>query len=160
MVHRIFLWLVSHVLHPKNGGFSRIDNVEIHLVYILLNKIQINWENYFVSQMFSIKDCNKLMSLCYISMISKILNYFNIGIPNILYNSPSMAPNTLWPTWGTFVMKTIGCNTSVWARMVGKYIILMTLLSLVIKLLRHMWLMINLLVLLMVFLKVIGLCKM
>lgn len=47
-VPRTLLWLVSHVLHPKNGGFSRFDFAEIHLVYILLNKIKINWEHYFV----------------------------------------------------------------------------------------------------------------
>ena len=39
MVPRILLWLVSHVLRPKNGGFSRIDFAKIHLVYILLNNI-------------------------------------------------------------------------------------------------------------------------
>lgn len=41
MVPRILLWLISHVLHPKNDGFSQIDYVEIHLVYILLNKTKI-----------------------------------------------------------------------------------------------------------------------
>ncbi|XP_050878980.1 uncharacterized protein LOC127082789 [Lathyrus oleraceus] len=43
MVPRILLWVVSHILLPKNGGFSRINNVEIHLVYILLHKVKINW---------------------------------------------------------------------------------------------------------------------
>lgn len=41
MVPRILLWMVSHVLHPKNDGFSRIDNSEIHLVYIFFKEIQI-----------------------------------------------------------------------------------------------------------------------
>lgn len=59
MVPLILLLLVSHMLRQKNGGYSRIYNAQIHLVYILLNKIQINWANYFVSQMFSIKECNK-----------------------------------------------------------------------------------------------------
>lgn len=43
MVPRVFLKLVSHVLCPKNGGYSRIDNAEIHLIYIILNRIRINW---------------------------------------------------------------------------------------------------------------------
>lgn len=91
MVPTILLWFVSHVLNPKTGGFPRIDNAEVHLVYILLNKIRINWANYFVSQMFSIKDCNKGNSFCYVSMIVKILNYFNIWMPNLQYKSLSMA---------------------------------------------------------------------
>lgn len=85
MVPRILLWLVSHVLCPKNGGFSRIDFAEIHLVYILLNKIKINWAYYLVSHTFTIKECNKGMSFFYVSMITKILNYFNIGMPNLAY---------------------------------------------------------------------------
>lgn len=83
MVPRIFLWLVSHILRLKNDGFSRIDFVEIHLVYILLSKIKINWAHYFISRMFSIKECNKGTSFFYVSMIVKILNYFNIGMPNL-----------------------------------------------------------------------------
>lgn len=91
MVPRILLWLVSHGLHPKNGRFSKIDFAEIHLVYILLNKIKINWAHYFVSHMFAIKECNKGTSLCYVSVIAKILNYFNIGMPNLTYRSPDQA---------------------------------------------------------------------
>lgn len=49
IVPRILLWVVSHMLRPKNGGFSRINNVKIHLVYDLLNKININWANHHVS---------------------------------------------------------------------------------------------------------------
>jgi hypothetical protein len=63
MVPRILLWVVSHILWPKNGGFSRTDNVEIHLVYIMLHKVKINWPHYFVSHMFSIKKCNSGTSL-------------------------------------------------------------------------------------------------
>lgn len=59
MVPRILPWLVSHVLRPKNGGFSRIDFAKIHMVYILLNKIKINLAHYFVSQMFAIKEFTK-----------------------------------------------------------------------------------------------------
>lgn len=78
MVPRTLLWLVSHVLRPKNGGFSRIDFAEIHLVYIMLNKIKINWPHYLVSRMFAIKECNKGTSFFYVSMITKFRSYFNI----------------------------------------------------------------------------------
>lgn len=91
MVPRILLWLVSHVLHPKNGGFSRIDYSEVHLIYILLNKVKINWPHYIVSRMFSINKCNKGTSFSYVSMISKILKIFNIGLPNLSYKSPRSA---------------------------------------------------------------------
>lgn len=91
MVSRILLWLVSHVLRPKNGRFSRIDFAKIHMVYILLNKIKINWPHYLVSCMFSIKECSKGTSFCYVSMITKIMNYFNIGMPNLTYKSPRYA---------------------------------------------------------------------
>lgn len=88
MVPRILLWFVSHVPRPKNGGFSIIDFTKIHLLYILLNKDKIKCPHYSVSQMFAIKKCNKGTFFCYVSMITKILNYFNTDIPNITYKSP------------------------------------------------------------------------
>lgn len=51
MVPRILWWLVSHVLYPRNGGFSRIDSSKVHLIYIFLNKVKINWPHYIVSRM-------------------------------------------------------------------------------------------------------------
>lgn len=100
---------------------------------------------------------------CYFSMISKISNYFNIGMPNLHYKSSSMDQEfsqRILTNMGYFWDEAVGCIISVWARMVGKYINLMILLILLMQLLINMWLMINLLVLLMVFLKVIRLCKM
>ncbi|CAL5200015.1 unnamed protein product [Lathyrus oleraceus] len=65
----------------------QVDFAEIHLVYILLYKIKINWPHYFVSRMFAIKECNKGTSFGYVSMIIKILNYFEIAMPNLTYKS-------------------------------------------------------------------------
>lgn len=87
MVPRILLWLVPYVLRPKNGEFSRIDYSEVHLVYILLNKVKINWPHYIVSRMFAINKCNKGTSFIYVYMISKILKFFNIGLPSLSYKS-------------------------------------------------------------------------
>lgn len=106
---RFLLWLVSPVLRPKNGGFSRIDFAEIYLVYILLNKIKIKikWLHYFVSRMFAIKECNKGTYFCYVSMITKILNYFNIGMTILTCKSPGLAQEfsqhtlTTWNILGT-----------------------------------------------------------
>lgn len=88
MVPRILLWLVSHVLRLKNEIFSRIDYAEIHLVYILLDKVKLNWPYYFVSRMFSINKCNKGTLFRYVPMITKILKIFNIGMQNLSYKSP------------------------------------------------------------------------
>lgn len=38
--------------------------------------------------MFATKECNKGTSFLYVSMITKILNYFNIGMSNLIYKSP------------------------------------------------------------------------
>lgn len=41
-VHHILHWLVSHVLHLKKGRNSRVDQVNVHIVYILFYRIHIN----------------------------------------------------------------------------------------------------------------------
>lgn len=40
--------------------------------------------------MFAIKKCNKGTSFCYVSMITKIPNYFNIDMLNLAYKSPGL----------------------------------------------------------------------
>lgn len=87
----ILQWIITHVLHPRKGGHSRIDQTEVHLRYILQSKVKINWPNYFVARMFNVRDCNSGSSLCYASMITRILKHFRIGVPNLLCTSPSHA---------------------------------------------------------------------
>lgn len=53
--------------------------------------MKINWPYYIVTRMFSIKDYNKGYSLCYASMITKILKCFCIGVFNLLDISSGMA---------------------------------------------------------------------
>ncbi|CAI8614239.1 unnamed protein product [Vicia faba] len=86
---RIMHWIVSHILRPKNGGFSRVDVPEVHLVYLLLNKIKINWPYYIVYNIFRIHDCNRGTAFPYASMIAKIINSFDIDLPNLAYISPT-----------------------------------------------------------------------
>lgn len=88
---RIFHWIITHVLRPRIWGHSRIGQAEVHLVYILQSKFKINWPNYFMSRMFAVRDCNKGSSLCYISLIAKILKDFHIGVPNFQCISPGQA---------------------------------------------------------------------
>lgn len=79
-VSRILHWIMSHVLRPKHGGYSMVDQAEIHLIYILLHGIRINWPHYFVACMFSIKECNKGTSFFYVSMIAKTLIFSTLGL--------------------------------------------------------------------------------
>lgn len=85
----IFHWTVTQ--HPRKGGHSQIDQAEVHLMYILHDKFKINWTNYFVSRIFVVRDCNKGSSLCYISMIAKILKHFCISVQNLQYISLGQA---------------------------------------------------------------------
>lgn len=88
---RILHWIVTYVLHQRKYIHSRIDIDEVHLMYILQNKIKIKWPNYFVLRMFVVKDCNRESSLCYVSMIAKILRHFRIGVVNLQSISPGQA---------------------------------------------------------------------
>lgn len=67
----------------EKGGYFQIDIAKVHLMYILQNKIKINWPNYFVSRMFVVKDYNRGSCLCCFSMIMKILRNFRISVVNL-----------------------------------------------------------------------------
>lgn len=84
----ILHWIVTHVLYPRKLGNSRLDQDELHLMYLLQNKMFICWPNYFVTQMFSIRECNQRFSLCYSSMIAKFLLHFGIDMENLHNISP------------------------------------------------------------------------
>lgn len=87
----ILQWIITHMLRPRKGGHYQIDQVEVHLMYILQNKVKINWPNYFVSRMFAFRDSNRGSFLCYTSMIANILKHFHIGVPNLVCISPGHA---------------------------------------------------------------------
>ena len=38
----ILQWIVSRIIRPKMGGYSRVDHPEVHLVYAIKNKMRIN----------------------------------------------------------------------------------------------------------------------
>ncbi|CAI8602283.1 unnamed protein product [Vicia faba] len=81
--HHILHWIVTRVLRPRKGGHSRINEAREYLMYILENKFLISWPYYFVSSMFSIRECHKGSSLSYSSMISRILMHFQIDMQNL-----------------------------------------------------------------------------
>lgn len=35
---RVLHWILTHILCPKQGGYSRVDKAEVHLVYVLNTK--------------------------------------------------------------------------------------------------------------------------
>lgn len=55
ILHGIF----THVLRPRKGGHSRIDQSEVHLMYILENKMLICCPYYFVYRTFTVRECNR-----------------------------------------------------------------------------------------------------
>lgn len=80
-VLRILHWIVSHILCPCSGGHSRIDSVEAHLILVLESGILLNWPNYSVRRMASMKVCGKNTQLNYTSPIIKIIKHFNMPLP-------------------------------------------------------------------------------
>ena len=50
----ILFWIVCHIIRPKKGGLSRVDKVEVQLLYVLKHKIKVHWPYYFSSRMFDL----------------------------------------------------------------------------------------------------------
>lgn len=88
---RILHWIISHILRPANSGHSRLDRASIHLLYILQNKVPLNWANYFVKRLFFVRNSSKNVALGYASQIMKILKFWNIAIPLVPLLSPYAA---------------------------------------------------------------------
>lgn len=88
---------------PRNGKLSvgclsvkyavpyRLDQDEVHLMYLLQHKIHINWKDYCMAQTFVVRECNRGSSLCYALMIEKLLRHFDIGVPNLPCISPGQS---------------------------------------------------------------------
>lgn len=79
-VPRILHWIVSHILCPCSGGHSRIDSDEAHLIHVLENGILLNWPNYFVKRMTSMKERGKNTAWNYTSPVMKIIKHFNMPL--------------------------------------------------------------------------------
>ena len=90
-IPRILHWIISHILRPANSGHSRLDRAGIHLLYILQNKVPLNWANYFVKRLFFVRNSAKNVALGYASQIMKILKFWNVAIPLVPLISPSAA---------------------------------------------------------------------
>lgn len=52
---RILQWIICRIIHPKKGGYSRVDQSEVQLIYAIKQRIHIDWPHYIVSRMFDLK---------------------------------------------------------------------------------------------------------
>jgi hypothetical protein len=86
---RILQWIVSRILRPKKGGLSRVEQAEVHLIYILKNKIKINWPYYIASRMYNLRDSGRGTALAYGSFIQEVLTAANVHHPPFPYTSIS-----------------------------------------------------------------------
>lgn len=87
----ILHWIITHILRPTNSGHSRLDRPSLHLLYILQNKVLLNWGNYFVKRLFFVRDNSKNVALGYASQIMKILKFWKVATPIVPLLSPSAA---------------------------------------------------------------------
>ena len=78
---------MTHILRPRQGGYSRVDNVEVHLVYVLKHKIKVNWPYYIASRIFALKESGRGTALCYPSFIQSVLCRENVFVQGIPYKS-------------------------------------------------------------------------
>lgn len=84
---RILHWIVTHILRPKQGGYSRVDKAEVHLVYVLKHKIKFNWTYYIASRIFALKESGRGTVLYYPSFIQSVLHWENVYLQGIPYKS-------------------------------------------------------------------------
>jgi hypothetical protein len=77
---RVLLWVVNHILRPRGGPYSRLDWKDIDLMYIMMEKKQMDWPHYFVSRMFALRNSKKDQFFGYASMICTILKHFKLTL--------------------------------------------------------------------------------
>jgi hypothetical protein len=77
---RVLLWMVNHILRPRGGPYSRLDWKDIDLMYIMMEKKQMDWPHYFVSHMFALRNSKKDQFFGYASMICTILKHFKLTL--------------------------------------------------------------------------------
>ncbi|XP_058785499.1 zinc finger BED domain-containing protein RICESLEEPER 2-like [Vicia villosa] len=71
---RLLNWIISRIIRPRSGGYSRIERNEIILMYLLENRTRVHWPHFLANKFYEVK--NKTTALCYGSIIHKIVNHF------------------------------------------------------------------------------------
>ncbi|KAK2409192.1 hypothetical protein QL285_044640 [Trifolium repens] len=75
---RVLLWIVNHILRPRGGSYFRLDWKDIDVMYLMMERKNMDWPHYIVSRLFALKDSKKDHCFGYSSWIFTILNHFKI----------------------------------------------------------------------------------
>lgn len=79
------LWIICRIIRPKKGGYSRVDQPEVQLIYAIKQIIRIDCPHYIVSRMFDLKQYGRGGALGYASLIQSIFNKSGITIPGLFF---------------------------------------------------------------------------
>src|SRR3954470_20613527 len=79
IVDRILQWIVARIVRPKQGGYSRVDQQEVYLVWLIKSRIPVNWPHFIVKRMFELKESGRGTAIGYASLIQWVLNKVNIS---------------------------------------------------------------------------------
>lgn len=113
-LERILQWFVCRIIRPKKGGYSRVDQSEVQLIYAIKNRIQIDWPYYIVSKMFELKNSGRGGALGYASLIQTLFNKSGINLSGIKFVSISSDQE--------FTQKTLSMMGHFWDSDQQKYI--------------------------------------
>lgn len=112
-LERILQWLICRIIRPKMGGYSRVDQLEVHLIYAIKHRIQIDWPHYIVSRMFELKKSGRGGALGYASLIQLFFNKSGINVLGIPFISIS--------TDQEFTQKNLSMMGHIWDSNEQKY---------------------------------------
>src|SRR3954470_21179517 len=67
---RLLNWVISRVIRPRAGGYSRIERNEVVLMYLLQNRTRVHWPYFLAAKFHEVQQ--KTTALCYGSVIQKL----------------------------------------------------------------------------------------
>src|SRR3954470_9470225 len=80
---RLLNWIISRVIQPRAGGFSRIERNEVVLMYLLQNRTSVHWPYFLAVKFHEVQQ--KTTAICYGSIIQTIVNHFGMRLDNFPY---------------------------------------------------------------------------
>ena len=87
-VDRLLHWVVVKIIMCKQHNYGRIDDYDLSIIWLLKNKIKVNWPLFFSNRMISYKNDSK-RNLPYPSFISRLLKVDRVTSVNTLLTKPS-----------------------------------------------------------------------
>src|SRR3954470_22661440 len=80
---RLLNWVISRIIRPRAGGYSRIERNEVVLMYLLQNRTRIHWPHFLAAKFHEVQQ--KTTALCYGSIIQTIVNHFGMRLDHLHY---------------------------------------------------------------------------